>query len=46
MRSLMGPVGKEKTITINALGYEIDARIMLFATAFGGRFNGKEQDEA
>ena len=29
----------------NALGFEIETWIMLFATAVGGRFNGKEQDE-
>jgi hypothetical protein len=33
-------------VSENAHGYEIEMWIMLFATAIGGRLNGKEQYEA
>jgi hypothetical protein len=45
----MAPPTEQKfqgLVPTNALGYEIENWRMLFATAIGGRFYGKEQDEA
>ena len=47
--SHMAPPTEQKfqgLVPTNALGYEIENWRMLFATAIGGRFYGKEQDEA
>jgi hypothetical protein len=44
--SAFGKRREMSRVLINVVGFEIETWIMLFATAVGARFKGKEQDEA